>query len=72
MSKDSEVRIEIGSADDLRNLAILDGYCRVNHTNRTEVFRGWLREFAENKLHEATVICRAAGVNPAAPESHRS
>lgn len=63
----TEVRFEI----DRDALAVLDGYCQATGKSRVDVMRSLLAEWSDKKLHEATLICRVAGVNPAAPESHR-
>ena len=64
----TEVRIEIDSSE----IAVVDGFCSANGRSRTDVFREMLREWSAKKLHEASVICRVAGVNPMRPESNRS
>lgn len=51
--------------------AILDGYCSANGIDRSKVMRNLLREWSDKKKHEATVICRVAGINPTTPESAR-
>ena len=53
-------------------LAVLDGFCSGTGKDRTTVVRLILREWSEAKLHEATVILRVAGRNPASMESDRS
>ncbi|MEY2654018.1 MAG: hypothetical protein RLZZ524_1046 [Pseudomonadota bacterium] len=62
-----ELRVEV-PADEL---AILDGYCQARGKDRTAVVRDMLREWSIGKLHEATLICRVARVNPIAPDSDR-
>lgn len=52
-------------------LDVLDGYCAATGRSRTDVIRETVREWSSRKLHEATLICRVAGVNPAAPDSRR-
>jgi ribosomal protein L37E len=52
-------------------LAVLDGYCSANGIDRSKVIRTLLKEWSDKKKHEATVICRVAGINPTAPEGER-
>jgi len=63
----TEIRIELPTAA----LAVLDGYCSANGNNRTEVIRGLVESWSAARLHEATVICRVAGVNPWPSDIHR-
>lgn len=51
--------------------AVLDGYCSANGIDRSKVMRNLLREWSDKKKHEATVICRVAGINPTMPEADR-
>lgn len=62
-----EVRLELDEA----RVRVLDGYCSATGKTRTDVIRGLLQEWSSRKLHEATLICRVAGVNPAAPDHSR-
>lgn len=55
-----EVRFEAKA----ETIAVLDGFCSATGKCRTEFINTLLTEWAEKKLHEATVICRVAGVNP--------
>lgn len=64
----AEIRVEIPDTD----LAVLDGYCSATGRARTDVIKRLLGDWAAGKLHEATVIMRVAGRNPALPESDRS
>ncbi|MEY2654292.1 MAG: hypothetical protein RLZZ524_1320 [Pseudomonadota bacterium] len=52
-------------------LAVLDGYCQARGKDRTAVVRDMLHEWSMVKMHEATMICRMARVNPLTPESDR-
>ena len=52
-------------------LTVLDGHCQATGLDRTSVVRRVLREWSERKLHEAIIICRVAGCNPAVPERNR-
>jgi hypothetical protein len=63
----TEIRFEVERDD----LSVLDGYVQATGKSRADVLRMLLSEWSEKKLHEATLICRVAGVNPAMPESHR-
>lgn len=63
----TEISFELPSDE----VAVLDGYCQAKDIKRTTAFRAILREWSERKLHEATLICRVAGVNPTATGSVR-
>lgn len=63
----TELRVELPSEE----VSVLDGYCQGTHQDRTKVVRQILREWSMAKLHEATLICRVAGVNPTSPEQER-
>jgi hypothetical protein len=63
-----EVRFELPAEE----LAVLDGYCSATGKARTDVMRRLLATWAENKLHEATIVLRVAGRNPTRAESGRS
>jgi len=63
MARDNKT--EVSFEIDRDEVAVLDGYCNARGLNRTFVMSKILREWSEEKLHEATVICRTAGVNPA-------
>ena len=67
MGEKAEIRFEAPSLD----LAVLDGYCNATGKTRTDVMRALLGEWSRDRLHEATVICRVAGVNPMASEGDR-
>lgn len=67
MGEKAEIRFEAHSLD----LAVLDGYCNATGKTRTDVMRALLGEWSRDRLHEATVICRVAGVNPNASEGDR-
>lgn len=64
----TELRVELPAEE----VAVLDGHCQATGLDRTAVLRRLLREWSELKLHEAIVICRVTGRNPAAPEYGRS
>lgn len=61
----SEVRFEFPNDD----LAVLDAYYNSTGKSRTAVICDLLNNWTKNKRHEATVICRVAGINPMRPES---
>jgi hypothetical protein len=63
----TEVRVELH----INDLAVLDGFCNATGKNRTCVISDLLADWAKLKLHESTVICRVAGINPMAPEYDR-
>ena len=62
-----EIRFEAKAA----TVAVIDGYCSATGKCRTAFINSLLEEWAEKKLHEASVVCRVAGVNPMAPEAGR-
>jgi len=49
---------------DVVHLRVLDGYCAGAHTDRTKAMNMILREWAEAKLHEATMVLRVSACNP--------
>lgn len=51
--------------------AVLDGYCSANGVDRSKVIRSIIHDWSEGKLHEATMILRVAGRNPAMAEADR-
>jgi len=65
--KRSEIRFEIPDED----LAVLDGFCAADNSDRTTVIRSILSEWSKSKLREATLICRVAGINPLSPDGQR-
>ncbi len=65
-------RAEIRFETDVSTLAVLDGYCSATGKSRTDVLRTLLDSWSRDRLHEATLICRVAGVNPMDPETRRS
>lgn len=62
-----EIRFEATSEE----VAVLDGYCSATGKDRTKIMKELLRQWSESKVHEATLICRVAGVNPTAPDAVR-
>ena len=59
-----ELRVEISK--DIA--AVLDGYCSATGQCRTQLIVGILGDWTEQKLHESTIVCRVAGVNPMASD----
>ena len=66
--KNTEISFEVSASE----AAVLDGYCHARGIKRTVVMRRLLKEWSDEKLHESILVCRVAGVNPAATESHRA
>lgn len=62
-----EVRFEAKA----ETVAVLDGYCSATGKCRTTFINQLLDDWAASKLHEATVVCRVAGVNPTEPDGSR-
>lgn len=62
-----EIRFEAKA----KTLSVLNGFCSATGTCRTELINDLLENWAEAKLHEATVIFRVAGVNPTSSEGER-
>lgn len=62
-----EVRFEAKA----ETVAVLDAYCSAAGKCRTAFINDLLESWACKKLHEATVICRVAGVNPTSVELDR-
>lgn len=61
-----ELRIDMP----LESLQVIDGYCQATGLCRTDLVRDILNAWSEKKLHEATIILRVAGRNPATPGGH--
>ena len=66
-SQTAELRAEI----DRQVLAVMDGYCSASGKCRTKLVAEILGAWADQKLHESTLVCRVAGVNPMMPEVKR-
>lgn len=62
-----EVRFEAKES----TIAVLDGYCSATGKCRTAFINQLLEDWAAAKLHEASVVCRVAGINPIASEAPR-
>ncbi len=65
--KMTEISFEVTASE----AAVLDGYCQALNIKRTTVMRRLLKEWSDEKLHESILVCRVAGVNPAASGTHR-
>lgn len=50
---------------------VIDGYCSGTGKCRTAVINSILEQWAEAKLHEATLVCRVVGINPMVPDTDR-
>lgn len=59
--KVAEIRVEVPD----EHLAVLDAYCSASSESRTDVIKELLAEWSRRKFHEATLILRVAGRNPA-------
>lgn len=55
-----ELRVELSK----EITAVLDGYCSATGKCRTQLASEILGAWTEKKLHESTIVCRVAGVNP--------
>ena len=62
-----EIRYECPASE----MVILDGYCQATGKSRSQVLRRLVAEFAAAKVHEATVLCRVARINPLEPDGPR-
>ena len=61
-----EVRFEAKES----TVAVLDGYSATGKC-RTAFINQLLEDWAMQKLHEASVVCRVAGINPMESEGNR-
>lgn len=64
-------KVKIRFEAPVSDMAVLDGYCSATGKSRTDVPRALLGDWSRDRLHEATLICRVAGVNPMASEGER-
>lgn len=64
----AEIRVEVPD----EHLAVLDAYCSASSESRTDVIKHLLLQWSTQKFHEATLILRVAGRNPAALRPDRS
>lgn len=62
-----EVRFEA----ERETINVLDGYCQGTGKCRTAVINDLLKQWAESKAREATMVCRVAGINPTQPDRDR-
>ena len=53
----TEISFEVPAAE----VAVLDGYCQAKGLKRTAVIRKLLKEWSNEKHHEAELIIRVAG-----------
>jgi DNA integrity scanning protein DisA with diadenylate cyclase activity len=67
----SEKTTEISFEVDAAEASVLDGYCNAKGIKRTVVMRRLLKEWSDEKLHEAISILRVTGVKPEATGSNR-
>lgn len=67
MAEMTELRLEVPRED----VSVLDGFCAATGRSRSDVIRSLLSSWSRDRLHEAIVICRVAGVNPAESEISR-
>ena len=56
----SEISFELPAEE----VAVLDGYCSAKNIKRKAVLRKLLKEWSDEQLHVATIVCRVAGVKP--------
>lgn len=64
-------KVEIRYEVPVFEVSVLDGYCSATGKSRTDVLRSLLSDWSRDRLHEATLICRVAGVNPMEQEGNR-
>ena len=67
MSDKTEVRFELPTED----VQIFDAYSIASGKSRTAIMAEILALWIAAKRHEATLICRVAGINPTEPEAGR-
>ena len=67
----TDTKTEISFEVEASEAAVLDGYCNAKNIKRTVVMRRLLKEWSDEKLHEAISITRVAGVNPVATGANR-
>lgn len=63
----TEIRFELPVGE----VGVLDGYVQATGKSRADVLRAILGDWSRDRLHESTLICRVAGVNPFASEDAR-
>lgn len=66
-SLQTEIRPMIPNDD----LIVLDMYCTATGKSRQEVVRELILVWSIKKRHEATLICRGAGINPNTSDNRR-
>lgn len=63
-----EIRFEAKT----ETVAVIDGFCSATGKCRTSLSgSSVLESWAKEKLHEAMIVCRVAGVDPSVPEAAR-
>lgn len=62
---------EIRFEDEDETVAVIDGYCSATGKCRTELINLLLKQWARQKLHEASVVMRVAGGNPGRSDGGR-
>ena len=60
----TEIRLELPASE----CGVLDGYVQARGLTRTAVIRRLLKEWSDEKHHEAMIILRVAGGNPGQPD----
>ena len=63
-----ELRLDVPAHE----IAVLDGFCSAQSRSRAEVVREILAKWSAARVHEASLICRVAGINPLAPDAARN
>lgn len=64
-SRLTEVRVMVP----VDHVAVIDAHAFANGTDRTAVVRQVISEWSKREVHRATLICRVAGVDPAASDA---
>lgn len=67
MTDKTEVRFELPTDD----IAVFDAYSIATGRSRTAVMAEILAQWIAAKRHEATLICRVAGINPTITDAER-
>ena len=62
-----EIRFEA----EAETVAVIDGFCSATGKCRTGFINDLLKSWAREKLHEAMIVCRVAGINPMEPDGNR-
>lgn len=68
----SSLKTELRAEVDKEIIDVIDGIVNARRgTNRTEIITEILKEWADQKIHESTIVLRVSGRYPAAPEGGR-